>query len=121
MSRVVEVICIRCPKGCKLRVEVGNKEISVTGHGCPLGESYGRDEALNPRRMVMSTVRIIGARYPRLPVRTSEPVPKDRIKDVIDALRGIVVSAPVKRGQVIVRNVASLGVDVISERDMERV
>ncbi|WP_461864568.1 DUF1667 domain-containing protein [Thermococcus sp.] len=121
MSEVYEFLCIRCPKGCRLRVVVDGDDIAVTGYECLEGKKYGEEEVRNPKRMVTSTVRILGAKYPRLPVRTAEPVPKDRILDVIAALRGVVVRAPVRRGQVIVENVAGTGVDVIAERDMEAV
>jgi len=121
MSEVYEFLCIRCPKGCRLRVEVDGETITVTGYECLEGKKYGEEEVRNPKRMVTSTVRILNARYPRLPVRTADPVPKDRITDVINVLRGITVRAPVKRGQVIVRNAAGTGVDIIAERDMEAV
>ncbi len=121
MSEVYEFLCIRCPKGCRLRVVVEGESITVTGYECLEGKKYGEEEVRNPKRMVTSTVRILKAKYPRLPVRTAEPVPKDRILDVIAALRGVVVRAPVRRGQVIVENVAGTGVDVIAERDMEAV
>ena len=121
MSEVYEFLCIRCPKGCRLRVVVDGDDIAVTGYECLEGKKYGEEEVRNPKRMVTSTVRILGAKYPRLPVRTAEPVPKDRILDVIAALRGVVIRAPVRRGQVIVENVAGTGVDVIAERDMEAV
>ena len=121
MSEVYEFLCIRCPKGCRLRVVVEGDDIAVSGYECLEGKKYGEEEVRNPKRMVTSTVRILGAKYPRLPVRTAEPVPKDRILDVIAALRGVVVRAPVRRGQVILENVAGTGVNVIAERDMEAV
>jgi len=116
-----EFLCIRCPKGCRLKVVRKGDEIKVEGNECPLGEKYGREELLNPRRIVTSTVKIKNAMYPRLPVRTAEPVPKDKIMDVIKALKGVVIEAPVKRGQVVLDDVANTGVPVIAERDMERV
>jgi len=121
MSREYEFLCIRCPKGCRLKVTVEGDEVRVSGFACLEGKKFGEEEVMNPKRVVTTTVRILNARYPRLPVRTAEPVPKDRIRDVIDALKGLVVEAPVRRGQVIVRNVAGTGVDVIAERDMEAV
>ena len=69
---------------------------------------YTKEEVTNPKRTVSSTVRIIGGRYPRLPVRTSEPVPKEKIKEVINQLKGLTVKAPVRRGDVILRNVAGM-------------
>jgi len=121
MSQVTEILCIRCPKGCKLRIEVDENSIKVTGNACPVGEIYGKEEVRSPKRVVTSTVRVLNAKYPRLPVRTSEPIPKEKIEDVIRALTGVVVEAPVRRGKVIIKNVANTGVDVIAERDMERV
>jgi len=54
-----------------------------------------------------------------LPVRTSEPVPKEKIKEVINQLKGLTVKAPVRRGDVILRNVAGTGADIIAEMDVE--
>lgn len=121
MSQKTEILCIKCPKGCLLRITIGTNEVKVEGNECPLGERYGIEEIKNPKRIVTSTVRILNARYPRLPVRTSEPVPKEKIKEVINNLKNVVVKAPVKKGQIIVQNVANTGVDIIAERDMERV
>lgn len=95
--------------------------MAVDGNECPVGEKHAAEEVLNPRRIVSTTVRILGARLPRLPVRTSEPVLKSRARDIVAALKNMVVEAPVKGGQVILKNVADTGVDIIAERDMERV
>jgi CxxC motif-containing protein len=80
---------------------------------------YAKEEVTNPKLTVCSTVRIIGGRYPRLPVRTSEPVPKEKIKEVINQLKGLTVKAPIRRGDVILRNVAGIGADIIVEMDVE--
>ncbi len=114
------VICVRCPRSCLIRilVEEGSMK-SAEGYGCHLGLEYAMEEAANPKRTVCSTVRVVGGRYPRLPVRTSEPVPKSKIREVVDTLRGVAVKAPVRRGEVIVRNVAGTGVDVIAEMDVK--
>ncbi|MEM1568065.1 MAG: DUF1667 domain-containing protein [Thermofilaceae archaeon] len=53
-------------------------------------------------------------------MRTSKPVPRERIREVIEAVRGLVVEAPVERGSVIVGNVAGTGADIIAETSMER-
>jgi len=92
---------------------------SVEGYGCRLGLEYTVEEVANPKRTVCTTVRVVGGRYPRLPVRTAEPVPKSKVKEVVEALRGVTVRAPVKRGEVVARNVAGTGVDVVAEMDVE--
>jgi CxxC motif-containing protein len=62
---------------------------------------------------------LAGSRYPRLPVRTAEPAPKSKVKEIVEALRGLTVRAPVRRGEVVVRDSAVTGVDVIAEMDAE--
>ena len=115
-----EVVCVRCPRSCLIRVAVKEGSVeSVEGYGCRLGFEYAVEEVTNPKRTVCSTVRVLGGRYPRLPVRTSEPVPKSKIREVVEALRSVTVKAPVRRGEVIVRNVAGTGADVVAEMDVE--
>lgn len=115
------VLCIRCPRGCELHIRKKSEEIEVKGYGCQLGKEYGRKEACNPKRVVSSTVRIMHARYPRLPVRTKEAIPKHKIQAVIRALEGVTVKAPVSRGAVILEEIVGTGVPVIAERNMEAI
>jgi len=97
----------------------GGSVRSIEGYSCRLGFEYTVEEVTDPKRTVCSTVRVVGGRYPRLPVRTSEPIPKSKIREVVEALRGVTVKAPVRRGEVVVRDVAGTGVDVIAEMDVE--
>ena len=49
--------CIVCPNGCEIEAEVENGQvISVTGHTCPRGEQYVRQELTAPRRTIASSV-----------------------------------------------------------------
>ena len=41
-----ELICIGCPLGCPLTVEMkGTEVVSVTGNTCPNGDRYARSKA----------------------------------------------------------------------------
>ena len=51
---------------------------------------------------------------PVLPVRVSADIPKDRIFDVMDALKTVTVSERIGRGDVVIPDVLGLGVDVIA-------
>ena len=73
-----ELICIVCPKGCRLRVDE-NDGYKVTGNTCPRGEEYGKMELTNPTRTITSTVAVRGAAHPRCPVKTTKPIPKGLI------------------------------------------
>lgn len=114
---MTELICIVCPKGCRLKVDEENGYV-VSGNSCPRGAEYGRNELLNPVRTVTSTVAIEGGIHRRLPVKTSRPVPKGKMSDVVRTLDGLAVKSPVKTGDVIVANAAGTGADVIATRDM---
>lgn len=112
-------ICTACPMGCRLIVRMeGDEVVKVVGHRCRRGETYGRQEATAPQRMVASTVRVSGGLHPLLPVYTKGTVPKRRIGDVLAAIRAVEVKAPLKAADVIIRNVIGTGVDVIASRDM---
>lgn len=115
------LLCIRCPKGCELTVFKQGEQIKVEGNECKIGVEYAIEEFKNPRRIVTSTVKLTNARYPRLPVRTKDTVPKDKIKKVIESLKDVIVKAPVKKGDIIMKNVADTNIDIIAERNMERV
>ncbi len=96
-----------------------NNDYAVTGNGCPRGAEYGRAELTNPTRVVTSTVRCSGAALPRCPVKTDGVVPKGRIFDVMAALDGVELAAPVAVGQVVIENVCGTGVNVVAARTMK--
>jgi CxxC motif-containing protein len=110
-------LCIQCPIGCRLEVDaVDGDVLAVRGASCKHGERYARQEHVDPRRAVSTTVALTGANVVRLPVRTAEAVPKAKVLDVVRALRSTQVSAPVRRGQVVIDNVAELGIAVVATR-----
>ena len=114
-----ELTCIGCPMGCQLTVETENGEvISVTGNTCKIGDQYARKEVTNPTRIVTSTVVIDGGIHARLPVKTAADIPKSAIFKVMDDINKALVQAPVKIGDVIIRNVASTVVDVVATRNI---
>jgi len=115
-----QIICVACPKGCRLQLNRDGEEILVSNQGCKRGIEYAIGEVKNPRRMVATTVRIRGARHPVLPVYTSAPFPKARIFELLETLRKIQVQAPVKEGQVILENACNSGISILASRDMER-
>ncbi len=120
MGEVDTYVCTGCPLGCRLEVEVIEDDVvEVRGFACRRGERYGRQEHLDPRRSLTTTVWIEGAAIRRAPVRTAGEIPRDRVDEVIHALRGLRVRAPVRRGDVVLADAAGTGTDVIVTRDLE--
>lgn len=111
-----KLVCIVCPKGCRLTVEEGT-QIRVTGNACPRGETYARQELLAPVRVLTATVALEGGLHPRLPVKTKGAIPRELVPEAAALLRGIRVKSPVKSGQVILANIGDTGVDVVATRD----
>lgn len=113
------LICIGCPMGCPLTVELEGGEISsVSGYTCKRGEVYARKEIMSPTRIVTSTVMVEGGRADMVSVKTKEDIPKDRIFDCVRALKGVKVKAPVHIGDVILKDVAGTGIDIVATKDV---
>ena len=115
-----ELICIVCPKGCHLKVDEENN-YTVTGNNCPRGAEYGKMELTHPTRVVTSTVRCTGGSHPRCPVKTDRAVAKELMFRVMEALDGVTLAAPVRVGQVVVKDVCGTGADVVATRNVEEV
>jgi len=114
-----ELICIGCPLGCPLTVEMkGTEVVSVTGNTCPNGDRYARKEVTDPRRTVTSTVRVLGGSLPVVSVKIAQDIPKNKIFDCMQELATIRVKAPVQEGDVIVSNIADTGVSVIATKEI---
>jgi CxxC motif-containing protein len=111
--------CVVCPEGCAITVtkDARGGILSVSGNKCRRGEAYVRQEAVNPQRNLSSTVVLIGGQKPVIPVKTSGPIAKDKIMDVMGEIRHASVKSPVKAGQVIIKNVARTGRDIIAASD----
>lgn len=109
-----ELVCIVCPKGCTMKIEEKDGEISVTGNSCKRGASFAVSEMTEPKRTVCTTVRTVFKDAPVIPVRVSAEIPKDRIFDVMREINAVKLSSPVGRNDVIIKNVLGLGADVIA-------
>ncbi len=110
------MICIGCPMGCELTVEVEDgKAVSVTGNTCGIGKKYAETEVSAPTRMVTSTV-MSDAGKP-VPVKTRTAVPKEKIFDVVRIIKSTTLKLPVRIGDVAVSDAAGTGIDVIVTKD----
>ena len=105
----MKLTCIMCPVGCQLEVTKKGNEYVVTGNSCVRGERYGKQEVVAPTRMV-TTVAKTKSGY--ISVKTSVPVPKNRVQDVVNEIGKHEFDA-VSHGDVIIKNILGLNADVI--------
>ena len=114
------VTCINCPVGCRMTVSLsGTGEfISVSGNTCPRGAAYARQECTLPERMITAVIPVSGSETP-LSVRTSRPVPKALIREVMRELSRLSLSLPIASGQVVLPDVLGTGADIVATRSLE--
>ncbi len=121
MTETSHYLCIGCPLGCRLEVETeGDEIIEVRGQSCKRGDTFARQEHVDPRRFVTTTVAIEGAPWPRLPVATAEAIPKHLMREVCATLHTLRLEAPVELGDVVLRDAHGTGVDVVATRSLGR-
>jgi CxxC motif-containing protein len=115
-----KMTCIECPRGCALEAELGSggKVLSVAGHQCPRGEKYARQEIEAPMRTLTTCVLARGLELPMLPVRTSAPIPKEKLAAAMDEVRRISVTSPVRCGDVVAADFLGPGADLVATRDL---
>ena len=109
------LICVSCPLGCPIEVEIENGEVvSVTGNTCKRGEAYARTEITNPVRSLTTSVKVENGIHPVVSVKSSGPVPKDKMFDCMKEINAVSIKAPVKIGDVVIENILGLGVDIVA-------
>ena len=112
--------CPKCEKACLLSVVWYGEELtSVTGHLCPVGVEYARSQVVVTLSTVSTSVRVEGGTTGLVPVRTHRPVDKSKTIEIIREAGKVSVKAPIRNGQVVVRNVAGAGADLVAIKAVE--
>jgi CxxC motif-containing protein len=94
-----------------MNVEDIDGRISVDGNKCPNGAEYAVVEMTAPKRVITSLVKI---GHGVVPVKTNGGIDKNKIFDALAVLKGLVLTAPIITGDVIVKNVLGSGVDFVA-------
>lgn len=120
-----EFTCVVCPNGCTIVVDVDDDETPVVtrvqGNVCRRGESWARQEVENPMRTIASSVPVDKGDFPLVSVRTNRPVPLARIREVMEEIRRVSLSAPVGIGDVIVSSPAGCDTEVVATRRVRKI
>ena len=109
------LICVSCPLGCPIEAEIENGQVvSVKGNTCKRGEAYAKTEITNPVRSLTTSVKVEGGVHPVVPVKSSAPVPKDKMFDCMKEINSVTIKAPVSICDVVIENICGLGVDIVA-------
>ncbi|MBF0278105.1 MAG: DUF1667 domain-containing protein [SAR324 cluster bacterium] len=123
MLEMEQYTCTNCPMGCPLQLtHEGENILEVFDYQCNRGLKYAKQEFSDPRRSLSTTVAISHARWARLPVKVSAPIPKDRVIEAAREIHQLQIESPVKRGQVLMSNfLGEKDIEVVALRSMERI
>ncbi len=115
-----KLLCIVCPESCEMEV-VEKQGTFVFPKGiCQRGQDYARQEIVDPRRILTSTVSLTGGKVEMLPVRTTQPIPKEKLLEAMDQIAGITAHAPVRIRDVVISDVAGSGAALIASRSVDK-
>lgn len=128
-DNVIETLkfnCTTCPSECLLTVEVERDadgtvaEVrSVTGNRCPRGNKYAHQELTCPMRVLTTTVAVSGGDEALLPARTSEAIPLTLHAQAMDLIRGLIVKAPIRMGDVVLPDLLNTNINLIASMDID--
>lgn len=126
VTETLQFNCTTCPSECLLTVEVKRgadgaavEVRSVTGNSCPRGDKFAHQELTCPMRVLTTTVAVSGGDEALLPVRTVEAIPLELHAKAMDLIRGLVVKAPIRMGDVVLPNLLDTGTDLIASMDID--
>lgn len=113
MRKVTEITCPCCSNGCLVRVDESGGN-AVSGNRCSNGEAFAIHELTNPRRRVQGEIRLLGGAEEKLPVKLDRAVPLETLNNIAEALSGLTAEAPVYVSQVLARDVAGTGANLVA-------
>lgn len=118
--------CTTCPSECHLTVEVERDvngavvEVrSVVGNNCPRGDKFAHQELTCPMRVLTTTVAVSGGNEALLPVRTAEAIPLELHAQAMALIRGLVVNAPIRMGDVVLEDLLGTNIDLVASMDID--
>ena len=118
--------CTTCPSEFLLTVEVERSadgaavEVrSVTGNNCPRGDKFAHQELTCPMRVLTTTVAVSGGDEALLPARTAEAIPLELHAKAMDLIRGLVIEAPIRMGDTVLKDLLNTGIGLIASMDID--
>lgn len=71
-------------------------------------------------RVLTTTVAVSGGDEALLPVRTAEAIPLALHAQAMDLIRGLVIEAPIRMGDVVLKNLLDTNINLIASMDIDR-
>ncbi len=116
-----KLICVICPVGCEIKASFEGEDLKeIEGFRCAQGEEYAREEFTSPSRILTATVQVNNSRVAQLPVRSNQPLPREKLEEAMLELARVSLEIPIKEGQVIIKDILGTGSDMVASRNLEK-
>jgi CxxC motif-containing protein len=111
-----EIICGSCPKSCLVISEIYKTNISVSGNQCLRGKEFALQEINDPQRTLTTTLKTSTGKL--VSVKSTAPVSKKELSELVKELQSVTIGAPIKIGQVIVKALGENAVDIVATANL---
>lgn len=108
----MELTCIMCPLGCRIRADRIDGEIVVEGNGCKRGEAYAKQESVAPQRVVTALFTLTDGTV--VPCKTNRTVDKKLIFGILKEIQKATKAPPIAIGDILIPNVLETGADIVA-------
>ena len=126
-TETLQFNCTTCPSECLLTVEVERDAgghvaavRSVIGNSCPRGDKFAHQELTCPMRVLTTTVAVSGGDEALLPVRTADAIPLELHAQAMAPIRGLVINAPIRMGDVVLENLLDTNINLVASMDIDQ-
>ncbi|MPW25892.1 DUF1667 domain-containing protein [Alkalibaculum sp. M08DMB] len=117
MVREKSLICVVCPKGCKISIIKKDGDHIIKGNACSRGEVYAIDEYTAPKRIITTTIKVENSPQSVTSVKTTSGVPKDDIFAIMNIINKTTIKSPCTVGDIVLKNIGNSGADLIVTRN----
>lgn len=116
-----EIQCKVCNLGCRLTINKVDEEYIIEGNKCNRGLEFGTKEAIEPSRVLTGRSLLKYGSMGRIPVKTSDVIPSHLVNQVMEIIITTEVTAPVNKGDIIIKDILDTGVDVVAQRKVSSI
>jgi len=113
------VTCVLCPIGCIIKINK-DKSFIIEGARCEKGIEYATHEILNPKRILTTSILVKNGNLPLVSVKTSKPIPKNKIFKILEIIKKKYVEAPIEIGEIIIENIMDTGSDIVATKTIKK-
>ena len=110
------ITCMVRPRGCTMTADIQGETITVTGNSCPRGEKHAIGECTNPVRSLTSVIRVSNREDTMVSVKSSAPIPKGKMFEIMEKIHSTSVEAPVQIGDVLIPDV--YGAHIVATKEI---